>query len=262
MDIPSVLKKIEQIHEQNELESLFLKIRSLLPVSSIVGNNKLVRIGNPFGDGGYIMLDEFNKKQVAYSFGISNDVSWDEDMVVRGINCYMYDHTIESLPKNLPLFHWNKIGIGGIESTTPLASLESLLLSNGHNNNANLILKIDVEGAERQALIETSEDVLRQFDQIVIELHNLNELNFSYSNLALLKKLLATHTPIHVHANNCANYVEIKDLVMPFALEVTYVRNEGRKFKLNSLYYPRVIDVPNTRDFPDIFLGLWNTPHF
>ena len=262
MDIPFLLKRIEQINEQKELETLFLKIRKLLPVSSIVGNNKLIRIGNPFGDGGYLMLDEFNKKQVAYSFGISNDISWDKDIVSRGIHCYMYDHTIDALPQNSPLFHWYKIGIGGKESVPPFASLESLLLSNGHNYNSNLILKIDVEGAERQALLETSEEVLCQFDQIVVELHNLNELNFSYSNLALLKKLLVTHTPIHVHANNCGSYVEIKDLVMPFALEVTYARNEGRKFKLNSLYYPRMIDVQNNEELPDIILGLWNVPIF
>ena len=57
-----------------------------------------VRVGGD-NDGGYVMLDDFKRKiEAAYSFGIGSDVSWDEAMACRGIDVFMYDHTIEELP--------------------------------------------------------------------------------------------------------------------------------------------------------------------
>ena len=136
--------------------------------------------------------------------------------------------------------------------------METLLLENGHRNRTDLLLKIDVEGVERQALVEMPDEVINQFDQIVIEFHNLTEEAYSNRNLCLMSKLLRTHTPIHIHANNCDSFVELDDLVLPNALEVSYVRTTNRKFRTCNYYYPRVIDVQNTQCAEDIKVGLWN----
>lgn len=69
-------------------------LRSLLKIKKIVGKN-FVRIGN-HNDGGYLMIDNFQKSGVAYSFGINDDVSWDTDMVNRGYEIFMYDPTIDA----------------------------------------------------------------------------------------------------------------------------------------------------------------------
>jgi hypothetical protein len=68
-----------------------------------------VRMGKKF-DGGYVMLDSFNRQNVdaAYSFGIDNDVSWDLDMARRGIDVFMFDHTISKLPRDHTKFHFFK----------------------------------------------------------------------------------------------------------------------------------------------------------
>lgn len=54
------------------------------------------RIGRDY-DGGYLMLNVFHGN-IAYSFGINDDVSWDEDVANRGYEVYLYDHTIDALP--------------------------------------------------------------------------------------------------------------------------------------------------------------------
>ena len=61
---------------------------------------KYRRVGRDF-DGGYVMLDDFSSQKfdAAYSFGINDDVSWDEAMAALGMDIFMYDHTIEKLPK-------------------------------------------------------------------------------------------------------------------------------------------------------------------
>ena len=48
-------------------------------------------------DGGYILLDDFHEGSIAYSFGISTDVTWDKEMASRGYDVFMYDHTIDKL---------------------------------------------------------------------------------------------------------------------------------------------------------------------
>src|SRR3954470_9669166 len=69
-----------------------------------------VRIGRLF-DGGYIMLDRLESVAAAYSLGISNDVSWDLDMAMKGIPVFQYDHTIKQLPTEHELFNWKRLAI-------------------------------------------------------------------------------------------------------------------------------------------------------
>ena len=62
-------------------------------------------------DGGYVLLDDFKNIKIAYSFGISNNIHFDKELADKGIDVYMYDHTINQLPFNNSRFHWKKIGI-------------------------------------------------------------------------------------------------------------------------------------------------------
>lgn len=71
-----------------------------------------VRLGRHF-DGGYVMLDLLQGTEAAYSLGINDYVSWDMDVAARGIPTFPYDHTVERLPAEHPLFKWKRIGVGG-----------------------------------------------------------------------------------------------------------------------------------------------------
>jgi hypothetical protein len=87
-------------------------------------------------DGGYVMLSSFKENGIAYSFGISNDVTWDNIMAELGYNIWQYDHTINALPYERKEFHWFKEGISGEDlSDKPLKSLndkvEGIMSQNG-----------------------------------------------------------------------------------------------------------------------------------
>lgn len=69
---------------------------------------KRILIGRK-ADGGYVLLDDFENIKIAYSFGIDADIYFDKDLADRGIDVYMYDHTINSLPYENPKFHWKKL---------------------------------------------------------------------------------------------------------------------------------------------------------
>ncbi|WAV99782.1 FkbM family methyltransferase [Oxalobacter aliiformigenes] len=216
-----------------------------------------VRIGHEY-DGGYIMLDDFHENMIAYSYGISNDVSWDLDMANHHIHCYMYDHTITSLPQESLYFHWRKEGICGIKKTDHCNTLDSHINHNGHASNKNLILKMDVEGAEWDALINLDEKTLNQFQQMVFEFHDMYDPHRYSMICRVLEKLNKTHQCIHVHGNNYGPRKCSNKLVIPHALEVLYARKESYEFLPSQHFYPREFDMPCNPYADEIILGYWN----
>lgn len=224
-----------------------------------VCNKNLVRIGEK-SDGGYIMLNDFTSGSCAYSFGINNDVSWDNEMAERGYNIYMYDHTIDHLPYERNEFHFFKQGISANTEDAPrLITLEQMLKINGHMNLTDMVMKMDVEGYEWEIFRDVKEEILLKFKQIVVEFHYIFNTEKMDEILFVLRKLNNTHQVVHVHANNYANVFWYNENPYLDTLEVTYVRRQEYEFKDNyNLTLPISIDMPNCPYFQEIPLGLWN----
>ena len=277
------LLRYSLVGEQNVRSSVTYKrcteIVSLLSPMD-VQDGTYVRVGRDF-DGGYVMLDNFHKENVdaAYSFGINNDVSWDEAVAGRGIDVFMFDHTIEGLPKHHPRFHYFKTGVAGRRKGEQTKTLSELLADNNHATCNNLLMKMDIEGGEWDVFDETPSDVIGRFSQIVLELHELSPdtCDRDYlSKVNVLKKINQTHQCVHVHANTyclqanarCVQAdtsfvpVWIGDLVLPPMLEVTYVRRADVKDKLvaNTRLFPTRIDQPTFEGLPDLYLGSFQGP--
>ena len=247
----------------NANEKFYCALKSVLKIRR-VENIPFVRIGK-VGDGGYIMIDNFSQRGgVAYSFGISNEISWDADMAKRGYDIFMYDMTIDKLPHENEKFHFFKEGIGGVKDESKLLdTLENFIARNGHENNSNMILKMDVEGAEWNFLETVSSETLSKFDQIVFEFHGLiapKTAEEMERTINLIEKINATHTLVHIHGNNAGNYIHVDNVGnISDLFELTYLRTENYKFRDDKeIFLPRRLDTPNIKDLPDIPLGYWN----
>lgn len=251
------------MHDNDAKKSLsYSNIRTLhqlLPVYDVKDRN-FIRLGGSEleEDGGYVMIDEFSPSMLAYSFGINRDVSWDKEMAIRNIPCFMYDHTIDNLPEENPLFHWKKTGISGNAPVTDCKTLANLITENDHTNRQDMILKMDIEGAEWDALDDTDSQVLDQFCQMIIEFHDMCNPSKFGKICSVFAKLAKTHCCVHVHGNNWAAYHRVGGLVMPYVLEATFVRKKDHDFVLNNHCYPRENDRPNRSGRVDIELGIWN----
>lgn len=220
------------------------------------------RVGRA-NDGGYVMLDDFEGKRIAYSFGIADDVSWDLDMANRGLDVYMYDHTISQLPQMHPKFHYFQIGLGNENEKDDLhkKTLAQLMKENGHMDEYGMILKIDIEGAEWDVLRTVDEEILQHFSQIVFEFHDVivpeNENNIQEA----LQKLNQTHQLVHVHANNYGSYLLLGGTMLPELIEATYVLRTDHEFcpiDAKECILPSKHDEINCTYLADIFLGAWN----
>lgn len=201
---------------------------------------------------------------IAYSFGISDDVSWDLDMARRGYDIFMYDPTIDALPLSNDKFHFFKEGLLGIEvKEKSLNTLENFIKRNGHENKSNMILKMDVEGAEWSFLSTVSSETLSQFDQILFEFHDMTrpkDQSVMNATLACISKINRTHSLVHLHGNNCGLNLILDDKILfPDSLELTYVKTSNYELVDDeNIFLPIPLDTSNNGETSDIPLGYWN----
>ena len=186
-------------------------------------------------DGCYVMLDDFENIKIAYSIGIYSFIQFDKALADRGIDVYMYDHTINNLPYENSKFHWKKIGIGGSsQRSNNIQTLEEMLKENGHTEEKNMILKIDVEYAEWDSMNEVSENILNKFKYILIEFHFFkDDLKLFYN---VLKKLYKTHQVFYINCSNELTAVGTNEFCR--CIEVSYIIRSGNIFEKDKTIYP------------------------
>jgi len=207
---------------------------NLLSSMEVLGYNK-IRIGRK-GDGGYILLNDFNNIKIAYCFGIASEISFEKELADKNIDIYMYDHTINKLPFENPKFHWKKIGLCGTKNSEQnMGTLYEFIKENGHLKEFNMILKIDIESYEWEVFQYLPFNIFKQFKYIIGEFH-FSDSGIEYFNI--LKRILITHKIFHVHCNNCGEMINLKGLKICSLLEISFIQKEGYKFTKDKNIYP------------------------
>lgn len=233
------------------------QFRMLLQPKDIVNDCQYIRIGNQQGEGGYVMINDFDNVKNTYSLGIGNNVSFDKDIASKGIDVWMYDHTIDKLPEYNDRFHYFRKGISGKKEES-LDTLTNYICENGHNEDKNMILKMDIEGYEWELLKTIESNVLAQFSQIVCELHWFTNLKLYPDIISGLKKLNENHQAVHIHANNGFVPLYINGYIFPEVIEVTYIRKEHKMFQDCTRSFPTSLDKKSVGAFPEINFDSWN----
>ncbi len=242
-----------ETEERSYKESYFRDIKKILSCKKVVGK-ELIRVGSGEGDGGYIMIDDFDHTMVAYSCGIGNDVSWDMDIANKGMKVFMYDHTISRLPRVHNNFIFYNFGIGEGSKCLPLGEI---LKKNGHLDNRDLILKMDIEGAEWEVLNDISSDLLYNFKQISLELHDICKWEWRQKILKVLQKIRMTHQAVWIHGNNAGQAEVANGILIPNLIEVTFVRKDSYLLIDAECDFPMSLDLPNLKYRNDFELGNW-----
>lgn len=241
-----------------ERKEFFRTLKRCLKMECPAEKKAFVRLGKEY-DGGYVLLDDFEKDMKVYSFGIWNDVSFDRELADRGLTIHMYDHTIAGLPETHENYRFHKTGISHIdEPENSKLSMGTILERNGDLGNHRLILKMDVEGGEWNFLEKTPSEILKQFRQITFEFHRLTDMERADQIIACLNKLNLTHQAVWLHANNFGHVERAEDgLEIPAYIEITYLNKAVYQTRNGKCNFPLDIDMPDSPGIEEYILGNW-----
>jgi len=249
---------------KNQSDERLVEILKLLTVYEVLGKS-LERIGGP-NDGGYVMYRPENKS-TAISLGVGPNVSWDQNMVSLGHRVEMFDPTIRRPPNKVIGANFYRIGVvGNLEDQQnidlrSLTELRELSKSASHNT----ILKIDVEGAEWFAFASAATVELENYEQILVEFHDLRSLS-SDTKFEVMRKAIAnlctTHFAVHLHANNYSRLVRFGRYWFPDAIEVSFVRkSDSIQTRIRSVVASE-FDNPNCSELSEFnlegLIEVWN----
>ena len=204
-----------------------------------------VRIGGD-GDGGYVMPDDFAGLQGSYSPGVSDTITFDLDIAKRGVPCFLADASVDGVKTNHPNIRFDKLFLGS-RTQGDFISLEDWVTKYTPKA-TDLLLQIDIEGAEYEVINATPDNVLAQFRIINIEFHNFHHVFDPEKRERILKtvqKLNQDFYLCHLHANNCAPLGKYRGQKYPEVFEATYIRKNRCRTLPGKVTFPHSLDQPN-----------------
>jgi hypothetical protein len=237
-----LLKRGYRIATTSDPSALRRFFRSIHP---IVTEHGLIRIGGE-GDGGYLVPDDLGGVATCFSPGVSKIADFELDLAGRGIKCFLADYSVEAPPVTHDLFHFEKKFLGTVEDAK-FMTLENWVERNAPDGR-DMILQMDIEGAEYGVILDTSHEVLRKFRMIIVEFHDLDAL-VDRRGLDLLSlafgKLLVDFDVVHIHPNNVSGTAVYGEFVIPSILEFTFLRKDRIGTRRPAQTFPHPLDSPN-----------------
>lgn len=230
-------------------------------VAALVADLKPKAISKPlrrFGtdaDGGYLMPDDLDGVSACISPGVSTQVGFDKEIADRGIDVHLADASVLGPPIQHERFHFTKKFLDTYNSETTV-TLDHYCAGIGGTDD--LIIQMDIEGAEYRVLASTSDALLSRFRVLIIEFHDLDHLYAEAGfreKSPVFRKLLRTHEVVHIHPNNYAvASIKAGGLDIPPVLEFTFYRKDRDRFEPRQLQFPHPLDKENSSANPPFVL--------
>lgn len=214
-------------------------------------DRRLVRVGDA-ADGGYLVPDDLEGIAACFSPGVGGNSAFERAMLARGIPSFLADAS-QDAPPDLPEgMTFEKLFLGA-ETGGICISLADWVARHAPGT-GDLILQMDIEGAEYDVLRTAPPELLRRFRIILVEFHRTHRalVPKGYARLsAALGKLAADFVPVHLHVNNARPFVRFGAYDVPRAFELTWLRRDRVARAAPVARLPHPLDTPNLPDRPD-----------
>ena len=216
---------------------------------------ELMRIGGN-RDGAYLVPKELSGIVACFSPGAANRKDFEDELLSRyEIRSHLLDASSDAslfrtpLREGLQSFQKKWLAPETSETSTSLGDWVSHAEP---ESDTDLILQMDIEGAEYENLLATSRSTLERFRVAVIEFHGVHSmiLGTRVERERLRRTMLhlsETFLTIHVRANNCCHLGRLPGLStrVPEVLEVTLLRKDqfGGQSRFRRPQVPHVLDI-------------------
>jgi hypothetical protein len=201
-------------------------------------------------DGGYLVCANWLDAITAgYSYGINGYDGWGCAVATAtGKTVHQYDCFNTEVPRCDASTTFHAECVGAKNETVerrPFRSLAEHLATNG-DSGRRVIVKMDIEGAEWDTLLAAPDAVLASIDQLILELHGVNERRF----LETVTRLKTQFHVANLHMNNfsCAGGL---DPFPAWAYEVLFVNKRLAAASGPKATADAAIDRPNLPTSPD-----------
>ena len=245
--IPIQIKLFSKPAFSSSKEQIHGLLKLMRPVPSPA---PLVRLG-PAGDGGYLVPDDLADIKACFSPGVSDEAGFELAFANRGVPCFLADASVPEVPVKHENIFFDPLFLGAISDSKRFISLEDWVNEKSVEN-GDLILQMDIEGAEYDVLRSAPPELLKRFRLIAIELHNFefiltNKLS-ALSFEGFLKILLEHFEVVHIHPNNNRRPVFHKGIEIPPVIEMTLLRKDRfvGKQNLEPVALPHPLDSDNS----------------
>ena len=217
----------------------------------------LIRIGND-SDGGYLLPNDLEGLQFCASPGVADSSHFEFQLASEHkIICCLADFSVNGPAVHHPLLHFTKKFISSYNDEQNLRLDDWVHACEERYGKGDLLLQMDVEGAEYPILQDVSETTLNKFRIIIIEFHNIDKI-FDRNEFAsieqVFKKLLKQFYIVHIHPNNAGHVSSRGGLEVPSVLEFTFLRRDRVNELVPLTFEPHVLDKPNSPKKPDLVL--------
>lgn len=231
-----VLRLIQQLHPKNT-------------------DKELIRLGSK-GDGGYLVSNDFENVEACFSAGVSDNSDFEVDCANMGMKVFLADKSVNGPAVHNDSFKFSKKFVGATTNDS-FMTMNDWIKSSEISNDSDLILQMDIEGFEYETILSIKDDLLKRFRIITIEFHMLNQLwNKPFFSLAsaTFNKILQTHTCVHIHPNNANSFLKFNGIIIPYLMEISFLRNDRIISQNFATKYPHPLDCKNEVNNSDIVL--------
>ena len=234
-------------------------LSQLRPIKS---GHELIRIG-PAGDGGYLLPDDLSDVRTLFSPGVGDECGFEADCLRRGMKVFLADASVDSAVPLQGDYEFRKEYIGGYTHGQYI-SLDDWILQSSVVDDHDMLLQMDIEGAELEVMLGAPITLLQHFRIMVIEFHRLDRWwNLPFFELIQLMfgKILSTHVCVHCHPNIRGGIVSRNGIDLPRHVELTFLRRD----RVHSWDYvehlPHPLDAQEHTDTSVTMPAIWYQRH-
>ena len=229
--------------EKSTPSEILALVRKLRPLDCGI---ELIRVGSDF-DGGYLIPDDLEGIEYCFSPGVSAIADFESQLAERHIHSFLADYSVPAPPIARPEFTFDKKYLGAVNEG-PFWTLARWKDKYLKDYAGDLILQMDIEGAEYEVLLSTPDLLLDQFRIVVVEFHELGRLIDAF-NLRFMsscfEKLLQSFFVVHIHPNDCSEIVRFGEIEIPTTLEITLLHKRRARQTKPRMDFPHRLDASN-----------------
>ena len=175
----------------------------------------------------------------------------------RGIGAFLADGTVAGPPAYLADCHFTRMNLGACTTPQTMTLDDWVASCLPADRGGDLILQMDIEGAEFDVLAAARDDTLARFRIAVIEFHGGHRLDRPSVRRRwrhCLNRLATLFDVVHLHPNNCCGIADVDGFPVPRVIEATLLRKDRGKDRRPVTSLPHPLDQPNLTDRPDLVL--------